>query len=268
MKCPICGERLLPGTDRCPSCGYRCTNTKPNTAPRDSAPASRPSAAPYTPPRKSGPSAGCFCAAAVLIPVVLLLVVIISVTFQTVREVLTVPAPEPGFFEDLLPGEDLDPADENCFRIHDHSLYFEEESWDGSPILRVPETVHGQEVYALGPGCFADCAGLTTILIPGTVTDIGDNAFSGCSSLRGLFLPEGLETIGKDAFSGCGELEAIYIPDTVERIEPGCFDDCAGLLYIFYNGSFESWDELYGDYINPFTTAICLDGNYFHGAVD
>ena len=75
-----------------------------------------------------------------------------------------------------------------------------------------------------------------------------------------------VELIGKDAFAMCRSLEAIYIPASVTTIAPGCFDDCAALVYLFYEGDFESWNALYSDFINPFTTAICLDGNYYQGA--
>ena len=78
--------------------------------------------------------------------------------------------------------------------------------------------------------------------------------------------PQGTELIGPRAFSGCINLESIYIPGSLVKIAPGCFDDCAALLYLFYEGDFESWNALYGDFINPFTTAICLDGNYYQGA--
>ena len=36
--------------------------------------------------------------------------------------------------------------------------------------------------------------------------------------------------------------------------------------YIFYDGNYDAWNELYSDYINPFTAAICHDGDYYHGA--
>ena len=47
----------------------------------------------------------------------------------------------------------------------------------------------------------------------------------------------------------------------------GAFDDCASLMYLFYDGDFDTWTALYGDYITPFTAAICLDGTYYHGTV-
>ncbi len=256
-KCPICGERLLPGADRCSSCGYRIPGAHAATA----------ESAPAAPPKHTHPPAFCFCCAAFLIPVALILAVIIGATFQLVSEVFEVPAPEPVMPMRPEAHATVPPAAEDCFLVAEGVLMFLPDQWDGSAVLRVPETVGGQTVTTIGPGCFRDCAGLTTIELPATVTQIGPEAFAGCSRLRGLFVPQGTQAIGQDAFAGCTELESLYIPSSVDFIAQGCFDDCAGLLYIFYEGTFEHWNALYSDYITPFTMAICLDGNYYHGAM-
>jgi hypothetical protein len=99
-----------------------------------------------------------------------------------------------------------------------------------------------------------------------TVTVIGKEAFAGCTELRGLYLPAGTETIGPDAFAGCIAMESIYVPGSILEVAEGAFEDCVSLLYLFYEGDFESWNAVCDDFINPFTTAICLDGNYYQGA--
>jgi hypothetical protein len=159
-----------------------------------------------------------------------------------------------------------DDADEGCFAIRDGILTFIPDEWDGGHVLRVPETVAGETVTEIGPGCFRDCAELTTILLPDTVTVIGKEAFAGCAGLRGLYLPVGTETIGPDAFAGCIAMESIYVPGSILEVAEGAFEDCVSLLYLFYEGDFESWNAVCDDFINPFTTAICLDGNYYQGA--
>ena len=273
MKCPICEAPLRPGTDRCPSCGYRCPQT--HTAPTEQP--SEPRSA-YTPPNKSKKSTGCCCCLAILLPVLIFAIGAIFSFAEFVMEDFAFAVPEPGYyeddpyaqepFEDLIPESVPTPAADDCFLLVDQTLYFLPENWDGSPILNVPETVAGEKVTAIGPDCFRDCTDLTTILLPETVTTIDANAFSGCSKLRGLYIPDGVESIGQDAFAGCIDMEAIYIPASVQSIAEHAFDDCASLLYIFYGGTFEEWDALCDDYINPFTTAVCLDGHYYHGSVD
>ena len=275
MKCAICGTSLPLQSDRCPDCGYRCRTASasaPKAAP--TAPVGRD--VPYTPPNKTRKPRGCCCALAIFIPMAILVMVMIvaavnHVTMSFSAEIFGEEFFDEEFFEEF-PFEEMTPesmpaaADEGCFAVVDRTLMFIPDNWDGSPVLRIPESIGGEEISSIGVGCFAGCDELTTILLPDTVTIISPMAFSGCTGLRGLFLPDGVEVIGTDAFADCRNLEAIYIPASVTTIAPGCFDDCASLRYIFYGGVWEDWNTIYSDYINPFTTAICLDGNYCHGA--
>lgn len=257
MKCPICGARLHPGSDRCHDCSC---HVRAYATPMEE---SRP--------RRERRPRGCLLLPLlVLVPLfaITAFFTFMSLSPRSYREpaVSVEPVPEATLPDSpALESMPIPDADEGCFAIVDQVLYFLPEKWDGGPVLRVPESVDGMTVTALGPGCFAGCTELTTILLPDTLVEIGPEAFSGCKNLRGLYLPETAECIGTDAFAGCLSLEAIYIPGSMYSIEAGCFDDCAGLLYIFYEGSFEDWNALYSGYINPFTTAICLDGSYYHG---
>lgn len=266
-KCPICSQRLLPGTDRCPSCGFR-TSTR--------SPGARPEPARDRAPRRQRHS----CLPRVLLAV-FLLTLLLGAVLRRIPEHRYTAVPEPAasapVYEDppvpeSAPATESDPmptaSDGACFSIHNGAVIFLPEAWDGSPVLQVPDTVDGQRVIALAPGCFRDCDMLTTILLPESLTRIKRDAFAGCKQLRGLYLPEQVTYIGTDAFSGCTALEAICIGPSVTTIADGCFDDCASLLYIFYSGTFAQWDALYGSYINPYTTAICIDGNYYHGLPD
>lgn len=252
MKCPICEATLRPGTDRCPTCGCRY----PHDYTRPHGETEKP---------KSTKGKCCCLIPAIIAVVVIGLLIGAGVTaFRMAEDIVIAPEPEPAMsipMDESLP----ETASEECFAIMEGAVVFLPDAWDGGPIVNVPETVGGQTVTAIGAGAFRDCAELTTIILPDTVTAIHPEAFSGCTNLRGLFVPKTTEFIGKDAFSGCISLEAIYIPSAVDSIASGCFDDCAALMYIFYEGYFEDWQDLYDDYINPFTTAVCLDGSYYHG---
>ena len=266
MKCPICGTALPLSSDRCPDCGFRCGTARPGPAP-SSVPGTPPDT--WLPPKK--PRRGkCCCCAVLVIPVLMVLLgLLLGIGGFVVTEVL--PKLDSGFFEEFpvaeapvqsLPAE----AAEGCFSIRDGAVTFLPEAWEGGAVLRVPGTVDGQTVTAIAPGCFSGCEMLTTIVLPETVTAIGSEAFSGCTALRGLLLPEGTRSIGDGAFSGCVNLESVCVPGSVTAIAPGCMDDCASLMYIFYDGTFESWNALYSDFITPFTAAVCTDGAYYHGA--
>lgn len=268
MKCPICGTTLPLNSDRCPDCGYHCNHARPQARTTDST--TFRSGVPYDPPNKSSRSKCCCCAALLVIPLLLLLIAAIVFSVQMVMEQVV---PEDfiyEFYEDAPAILEPLPDDvvEEAFSIHNGEVTFLPHNWDGGSVLQVPETVDGQTVTALAPGCFRNCADLTTIVLPDTVTRISQEAFSGCRALRGLLVPMGAESIDADAFSGCVSLEAIYVPESVTYIAPGCFDDCASLIYIFYDGSYENWNALYSSFINPFTTALCVDGAYYHGVAD
>lgn len=257
MKCPICGEARVRFAERCPYCGFRYQNNAYVTPEEQ------------TPPRRKR-RGGC-CLAAFLIGLVILglLTAAVFSSIGSFEYHISEPVPEtrPETPSITVPA-DLETASEDCFSLLDGELKFLPERWDGSPVLQIPHTVGGETVTAIGYECFAGCDFLTTIILPETVTVIHPRAFSGCTKLRGLFVPETTKLIGEEAFSGCISLEAVYIPTAVESIAPGCFDDCSALLYIFYGGMFEDWNALYSDYVNPFTTAVCLDGYFYHGAED
>ena len=270
MKCPICSTQLPLGSDRCPDCGYR-----PRTA--QAAPQTQTTGVSscYTPPNPTKKSKGCCCALVIIVPVIITILAVIIAATSFVLSEFDFEEFQVEFFEefeeypfdDMTPESIPDAADEGCFVIRNGVLTFLPDEWDGSRVLRVPETVDGETVTAIGSGCFRDCDWLTTIILPDTITEIGREAFAGCAELRGLYLPDGLETVGPRAFENCITLRAVYVPATVQEIASGAFDDCASLMYLFYDGDFDTWTALYSDYITPFTAAICLDGTYYHGTV-
>lgn len=160
--------------------------------------------------------------------------------------------------------ESMGPRQDGCFSIEDGVLFFNQSLYDGSEELTVPETIHGETVTALAPGCFADCQTLTTVHLPDSLQTIGDEAFAGCTALRGIKIPDHLQSIGKSAFAGCTELEAIVIPDSVKSIGEGAFLKCKDLRYIIYSGTFSQWKALYSEFINANVMVNSSDGYYFH----
>ena len=63
--------------------------------------------------------------------------------------------------------------------------------------------------------------GLTSVIIPGTVTTIGSRAFEN-NSLTKVTLPEGLKTISSDAFRN-NNLPSVYLPDGLKTIGARAF---------------------------------------------
>lgn len=146
------------------------------------------------------------------------------------------------------------------FTIEDGTLYFDEASYTGSPVLEIPATVDGQTVEKIGADGFRNCDGLTEVILPGTVHTIGENAFQDCDGLLGIKFPESLVSIGEDAFSGCGSLEAIYVPAAVDAVGKDAFLHCPDLEHIFFVGTAADWDTLYPQEITKNTQIYTVSG--------
>lgn len=73
--------------------------------------------------------------------------------------------------------------------------------------LVIPSVVqqYGKEyrVTSIHRYAFINNQGLTSIVIPGSITEIPGDAFSGCSSLTSVTISEGVTSIGSSAFFGC-----------------------------------------------------------------
>lgn len=97
----------------------------------------------------------------------------------------------------------------------------------------IPEvSPDGMPVVGIAKNGFNDCARLTSITIPESVTEIGEDAFYNCASLTSITIPNSVTKIGKFAFAWCERLTSITIPKSVTKIGCGVFTDCHDLSSI------------------------------------
>ena len=71
-----------------------------------------------------------------------------------------------------------------------------------------------------------DVKGVSKIIIPDSVTEIGDYAFADCYSLKSITVPDSVTEIGKEAFLNCESLESIIVPNSVTEIGKEAFRFC------------------------------------------
>ncbi len=140
----------------------------------------------------------------------------------------------------------------------------------------IPETLDGYTVVALGDGLFRnktnmyaveipntvtkigsyvfDNTGLTSLVLPDTLTDMGDGSFYNCKSLKSIKLPNCRVNISKNMFFGCESLESISLPDTVQYIRSGAFEN-SGLKTVKLPAKVEliEWNAFKGSALSSIT---------------
>ena len=79
---------------------------------------------------------------------------------------------------------------------------------------------------------FTGCTGVTSLNIPGSVTNLGEFAFSGLSNLTDVTIGEGVTGIGNSAFTSCKKLTTIVIPDSVTSIGSSAFSGLTALTTV------------------------------------
>ena len=96
--------------------------------------------------------------------------------------------------------------------------------------LTLPADYKGEN-YAIGEESFSG-DGLTSIIIPNSVTSIGDYAFSGCKNLTSVVIGNSVKSIGDYSFYNCQNLTSVIIGDSVKSIGDDAFNSCIDLTSV------------------------------------
>jgi hypothetical protein len=105
--------------------------------------------------------------------------------------------------------------------------------------VTIPSTINGYTVVKIADRAFKNCTGLTQVIIPSTVTEIGTDQFEsamgvfhGCSGITSFEIPTSVVSIGRGVFSSCTKITSIKIPESVTYIGSNAFDGCTNLISI------------------------------------
>ena len=80
----------------------------------------------------------------------------------------------------------------------------------GASILRIPATLDGYPVVAIGERVFEN-KDVAAVVLPEGLREIGWFAFYGCAALSNITIPASVTAIGYAVFDGCADLH-IYCP--------------------------------------------------------
>lgn len=97
-------------------------------------------------------------------------------------------------------------------------------------------------ITSIGLSAFRGCSGLTTLRIPNGITRIERCTFYDCSGMASISLPESITSIGGYAFYNCTSISSITIPNNVSTIEEHAFDECTNMVNISLPNSVASID--------------------------
>lgn len=86
-----------------------------------------------------------------------------------------------------------------------------------------------KSVTSIGAGVFAECSGLTSIIISDNVTSLGNYSFAECTSLASLVIGNNVKTV---VLGDCIGLKSIVVGESVEKIN---LSGCTSLEKIEWN---------------------------------
>lgn len=87
-------------------------------------------------------------------------------------------------------------------------------------------------VEEIGKYAFGDCTKLSTLAFPIALQSIGSHTFDGCRSLETVTLNQNIAKLGVATFSNCISLNSINIPQAINSIPDSCFYGCSSLTSI------------------------------------
>ena len=104
-----------------------------------------------------------------------------------------------------------------------------------SGAVTIPETVTSNDftytVNTVVSKGFQNCNGITSVVLPPTMTKLNTYAFSGCSALTSVNFPSGIASIPTECFYKCGFTQ-VTLPNTITTLGSFAFGYCEKLTNV------------------------------------
>ncbi len=95
---------------------------------------------------------------------------------------------------------------------------------------RIPETIDGYTVTAIGAGAFRNNKNLTSVTLNENLKTIGGRAFENCTGITYIHIPANVTKIDYNAFAGCSNLASVTFKGTaLSTINTSAFQNCTAL---------------------------------------
>lgn len=116
---------------------------------------------------------------------------------------------------------------------HTHATNYDDNNRPTGNLV-IPNSINNDSasfvVVGIGNYAFRDCVGLSSVVIPNSVTSIGRQAFAGCTGLTAMTIPSSVTSID-GAFVGCDNLLTVSLPYSITSMD-GAFAGCSSLLSV------------------------------------
>lgn len=99
----------------------------------------------------------------------------------------------------------------------------------GGNVVNIPAMTNGLPVTVVSNYAFWFGGGISSISIPGSVTNVGQNAFGECTGATNITMGDGVVELGQSAFYHCVSVRQMGIPNSVVSIGDFCFRRCSSL---------------------------------------
>ncbi|MBD5092536.1 MAG: leucine-rich repeat protein [Clostridiales bacterium] len=106
----------------------------------------------------------------------------------------------------------------------------------------IPTHYYGYKIQGIYD--FKNCANITSITLPETITYIDNNAFESCIGLTEITIPNSVKTIYRYTFKNCANLKKVYLPASLTYIDYTAFEGCYNLTDIYFDGTEEEWKAI------------------------